>query len=49
MRYLLKVLREPDQILTLDLDAADEAAARVQAMQQGYVVLTAKADRKSVV
>ena len=43
MRYLLKVLREPDQILTLDLDAADEAAARVQAMQQGYVVLTAKA------
>ena len=43
MRYLLKVLREPDQILTLDLDAANEAAARVQAMQQGYVVLTAKA------
>ncbi len=43
MRYVLKVLREPDQILTLDLDAADEAAARVQATQQGYVVLTAKA------
>ena len=43
MRYSLKVLREPEQILTLDMDAADEAAARVQAEQQGYVVLTVKA------
>ncbi len=40
MRYFLKVLRAPDQILMLEIDAADEAAARTQAVQQGYVVLT---------
>ena len=43
MRYSLKALRAPDQILFLELDAADEAAARAQAVQQGYVVLTVKA------
>ena len=43
MRYSLKALREPDQILMLEIDAADEAAARVQVMQQGYVVLAVKA------
>lgn len=43
MRYSLKVLRAPDQILLLEIDAADEAAARTQAVQQGYVVLTVKA------
>ena len=43
MRYSLKVLREPAQILMLDMDAADEATARAQASQQGYVVLSIKA------
>lgn len=43
MRYSLKVLREPKQILMLDMDASDEMAARAQAIQQGYVVLTVKA------
>ena len=43
MRYSLKALREPDQILMLEIDAADEAAARVQVTQQGYVVLAVKA------
>ena len=42
MRYSLKALREPDQILMLDIDAADEVSARVQAVQQGYVVLAVK-------
>src|SRR3989304_7471542 len=43
MRYSLKVLREPNQVSVLDIDAADEDAARTQAIQQGYVVLTVKA------
>ena len=43
MRYSLKALREPDQILMLEIDAADEAAARMQAIKQGYVVLAVKA------
>ena len=43
MRYSLKALRAPDQILLLEIDAADETAARAQAVQQGYVVLTVKA------
>lgn len=43
MRYSLKVLREPSQVSTLEVDAADEDAARAQAIQQGYVVLTVKA------
>ena len=43
MRYSLKALRAPDQILFLEIDAADEGAARAQAAQQGYVVLTIKA------
>jgi len=43
MRYSLKVLREPEQILMLDMDAVDEAAARTQAIKQGYVVLSVKA------
>ena len=42
MRYSLKALRAPDQILFLEIDAADEGAARAQAAQQGYVVLTIK-------
>ena len=43
MRYSLKALRAPDQILFLEIDAADEVGARAQAAQQGYVVLTVKA------
>ena len=43
MRYSLKALREPDQVLMLDIDAADEDGARAQAIQQGYVVLAVKA------
>ena len=43
MRYSVKALHEPNQILQLDIEAADENAARAQAAQQGYVVLTIKA------
>ena len=42
MRYSLKALREPNQVSVLDIDAADEDAARKLAIQQGYVVLAVK-------
>ncbi len=42
MHYSLKALREPNQVLLLDIEAADEDSARAQAAQQGYTVLTIK-------
>jgi general secretion pathway protein F len=42
MRYELKALRSPNEIVSLPLEAADEQDAVAQAKAQGYVVLSAR-------
>lgn len=39
MRYQVKVLREPNEVLALEVEASNEMAARSQAMQHGKTVL----------
>ncbi|MDH4285895.1 MAG: type II secretion system F family protein [Gallionella sp.] len=42
MRYQVKALREPNEIISFEIEASDELAARRQAGQQGHAVLSVK-------
>ncbi len=42
MRYQVKALREPNEVFSFEIEAANEVAAHAQASQQGHAVLAVK-------